>query len=76
MPQSGFSCYLVLALSTGHPSGWLYESETDANNERNVCEELSHIFLVSLQFVVYDLTQIYTPGGHNEPGANANQSLT
>lgn len=44
----------------------------DPNNERNVCDT----FLVSLQFVVYDLTQIYTPGGRNEPGANANQSLT
>jgi hypothetical protein len=35
-----------------------------------------HTFLVGLQFVVYDLPQVYTPGGSNEPCANTNQSLT
>jgi len=32
-------------------------------------------FLVRLQFVVYDLAKIYTLGGRNESGANANQSF-
>jgi len=42
----------------------------------HVCARRLHAFLVRLQFVVYDLTKIYTPGGRNESGANANQSLT
>jgi hypothetical protein len=36
----------------------------------------NHTFLVRLQFVVYDLTRIYTLEDRNEPGANANQSFT
>ena len=47
-------------------------TETAANRGRS----LSVRTVVKLPFVVYDLAQIYTLGDRNEPGANANQSLT